>query len=69
MMDFNVEEMNFLCIVRGTDRADTINNIYETIPNLDNNDMKQIAETLIGKLDSMTDDDFNDISFDGTFEE
>lgn len=68
-MDFTVEEMNFLCIVRGLDREDTINNIFETIPDIEDEEMKKLAEVLIGKLDIMTEAEFRDISFEETFED
>lgn len=67
-MDFTVEEMNFLCIVRGLDREDTINNIFETIPDIEDEEMKKFAEVLIGKLDIMTEAEFRDISFEEIFE-
>ena len=68
-MDFTVEEMNFLCIVRGLDREDTINNIFETIPDIEDDEMKKLAEVLIGKLDIMTEAEFREISFEETFED
>lgn len=68
-MDFTVEEMNFLCIVRGLDRENTINNIFETIPDIEDEEMKKLAEVLIGKLDIMTEAEFRDISFEETFED
>ena len=68
-MDFTVEEMNFLCIVRGLDREDTINNIFDTIPDIEEEEMKKLAEVLIGKLDIMTEAEFRDISFEETFED
>ena len=68
-MDYTVEEMNFLCIVRGLDREDTLNNIFETIPDIEDEEMKKLAEVLIGKLDIMTEAEFRDISFEETFED
>lgn len=68
-MDFTVEEMNFLCIVRGLDREDTLNNIFETIPDIEDDEMKKLAEVLIGKLDIMTEAEFREISFEETFED
>lgn len=68
-MDFTVEEMNFLCIVRGLDREDTINNIFETIPDIEDDEMKKLAEVLIGKLDIMTEAEFRDISIEETFDD
>lgn len=68
-MDFTVEEMNFLCIVRGLDREDTINNIFDTIPDIEDEEIKKLAERLIGKLDIMSEAEFRDISFEETFED
>ena len=68
-MDFTVEEMNFLCIVRGLDREDTINNIFDTIPDIEDDEMKKLAEVLIGKLNIMSEVEFIEISFDETFED
>lgn len=69
MKDFNVEEMNLLCIIKGSDREDTINNLFEVIPYINDKDIKQIAERLIGILDTMTDAKYNEISFDFTIED
>ena len=69
MKDFNVEEMNLLCIIKGSDREDTINNLFEIIPYINDKDIKQIAERLIGILDTMTDTEYSEISFDFTVEE
>ncbi len=69
MKDFNVEEINLLCIIKGSDREDTINNLFEVIPYINDKDIKQIAERLIGILDTMTDTEYSEISFDFTVED
>jgi len=69
MMDFNVEEMNFLCIFKGTDRDETIRNVRQIIPFIGDFDMIQIGKSLLGKLESMTEEAYNEISFDAAFEE
>lgn len=66
MKDFNVEEMNLLCIIKGSDREDTINNLFEVIPYINDKDIKALAERLIGILDVMTDTEYGEISFDHT---
>ena len=68
MKDFNVEELNFLCILRGIDRKDTINNIVEATPYIADDDVRKIGERLLVMLEAMTDDAYNDISFDEAFE-
>ena len=69
MKEFTVEEMNLLCIVKGTDREDTINNLFEIIPYINDKYIKQLAEKLIGILDGMTDMEYSEICFDFTTEE
>ena len=69
MMDFTVEEMNFLCIFKGNCRKDSIRNVLRIIPFIVNYDMIKIGESLLSKLESMTEEAYNEISFDPTFEE
>lgn len=69
MKDFTVEELNFLCILRGIDRKDTISNIVEAMPYIADDDVRKIGERLLVTLEAMTDAEYNDISFDETFEE
>lgn len=69
MKDFTVEELNFLCILRGIDRKDTINNIVEATPYIADDCVRKIGERLLVTLEAMTDDEYNDISFDEAFEE
>lgn len=57
-----------LTIVRGLDREDTLNNIFDAIPDIEDDEMKKLAEVLIGKLDIMSDAEFREIGFDETFE-
>ena len=69
MMDFTVEEMNFLCIFKGDCREDSIRNVRKIIPFIGNYDMIKIGESLLSKLERMTEEAYNEISFDVTFEE
>ncbi|MBR5683244.1 MAG: hypothetical protein IKW96_08200 [Ruminococcus sp.] len=68
MKDFTVEELNFLCILRGIDRKDTISNIVEATPYIADDDVRKIGERLLFTLEAMTDAEYNDISFDEAFE-
>jgi hypothetical protein len=34
-MEFSVAEINFICIVKGDNREDTINNIFDVLPDLE----------------------------------
>ena len=45
-MEFSVAEINFICIVKGENRKDTINNIFDVLPDLEDKEMIEIAERL-----------------------
>lgn len=64
---FTIEEENLICIYHEDDRNSTIANIREAVPYMDD-DMKQLAEDVIGKLQSMTDTGFSDMQFTFTDE-
>lgn len=53
MMDFTVEEMNFLCMFKGSDRDETIRNVRETLPIISDFDMLQIGKSLLDKLEGI----------------
>ncbi len=64
---FTIEEENLICIYHEDDRNSTIANIREAVPYMDD-DMKQLAEGVIGKLQSMTDTEFSEAQFTFTDE-
>lgn len=65
---FTIEEENLICIYQEDDRNSTIANIREAVPYMDDDDMKQLAEGVIGKLQSMTDTEFSKAQFTFTDE-
>ncbi len=68
MMGFTTEERSLVFIARGDTRGDTINNIFDILasPDLDG-DYKLIAESVVDKLDRLTDEDFAEFDFDDEF--
>lgn len=68
-MNFTVEEINFICIAIGKTRAKTIGNIFEMLPDIHDADMKTIAERVIGKLDRITDEEYDEFNFSENFAE
>ena len=64
---FTIEEENLVCIYHEDDRNSTIANIREAVPYMDD-DMKQLAKGVIGKLQSMTDTEFSEVQFTFTDE-
>lgn len=68
-MSFTVEEINLICIALGDTKDDTINNIFEMIPDMNNDDMIAIAERVVGKLDGMNEQEFRERNFGENFSE
>lgn len=66
-MEFSVAEINFICIVKGDNREDTINNIFDVLPDLEDKEMTQIAETVIGKLESISDSEYDEFDFEDNY--
>jgi len=68
-MSFTVEEINLICIALGDTKDDTINNFFEMIPDMNDDDMVAIAERVVGKLDGMTEQEFHERNFKEDFSE
>jgi len=68
-MSFTVEEINLICVAIGDTKDDTINNLFEMIPDMNDNDMVGIAERVIGELDGMTEQEFRERNFKEDFSE
>lgn len=66
-MEFSVAEINFICIVKGDNRKDTINNIFDVLPDLEDKEMIEIAETVIGKLESTSDSEYDEFAFEDNY--
>ena len=66
-MEFSVAEINFICIVKGDNREDTINNIFDVLPDLEDKEMIEIAETVIGNLESISDSEYDEIAFENNY--
>ena len=68
-MSFTVEEINLICVALGDTKDDTINNLFEMIPDMNDSDMVTIAERVVGKLDGMTEQEFRERNFGEDFSE
>ena len=68
-MSFTVEEINLICIALGETKDDTINNLFEMIPDMNDSDIVAIAERIVGKLDGMTEQEFSERNFKEDFSE
>ena len=56
--DFNVEEINLIGAVFANTREQTIENIYQVLPDITDNAVKKIAENAITKLERMGNEEF-----------
>jgi hypothetical protein len=67
MSEFTVPEINFICIFADKNKEKTIDNIMKAIPDFTENEMTEIAENVIVKLDTICESDFLQINFTDEF--
>jgi len=58
---FTVEEINLMCVFEGQDRKGMIAEIKNIIPHIQDNDMVELAEQVLGKLEAMSDAEFVEV--------
>ncbi len=58
---FTVEESNLICIFAGESRREVIKDIERALPYLDDTDMLELSNRVIGKLRDMTDEEFEQL--------
>lgn len=58
MEKFTVEEINLICVFGTKGRTELIADIDRVLPHLDDKDMEELANRVIGKLQNMTDEEF-----------
>lgn len=63
MMRLNVEEMNLLYMFDTSSRKAAVQDILDRFPFLENEELKEICQQTIKKLEYMTDEDFDTIDF------
>ena len=56
---FNIEEVNLMCIFDTSSRAALIAEITAAIPEFEEPELTEIAENVLGKLATITDADFS----------
>lgn len=64
MSKFTVEEINFMCMFETQDRKDMIGQIRQVMPHIKDSDMEDLGEQVLGKRQSMTDEEFAEISLE-----
>lgn len=59
--NFTVEEVNLICIFAGESRSQVIGDIERALQDLDDLDMEELSNRIIGKLRNMTDEEFEQL--------
>ena len=59
--NFTVEEVNLICIFAGESRSEVIEDIERALPYLDDPHMEDLSNRIIGKLQNMTDEEFEQL--------
>ena len=60
---FTVEEINLICIFESRSRTKIISDIKEAIKLLDDEEMVELSNRVVDKLDDMTDKEFAEMEF------
>lgn len=64
MDKFTVEEVNLMCVFEGQDRRGMIADIKNVIPHIQDSEMVEIAGQVLGKLETMSDEEFAEIGLE-----
>lgn len=59
--NFTVEEVNLICVFAGEGRSEVIEDIERALPYLEDTDMGELSKRVIGKLQDMTDKEFEQL--------
>lgn len=59
--NFTVEEVNLICIFAGESRSQVIEDMQRVLPYLDDSDMEELSYRTIGKLQNITDEEFEQL--------
>ena len=64
MDKFTVEEINLMCVFEGQDRKGMTADIKNAIPHIQDRDMVELAEQVIGKLETMSDEELAEVTLE-----
>ena len=64
MEKFTVEEINLMCVFDRSGRTELIEDIDRVLPHLEDKDMEELANRVIGKLQNMTDEEFAEVALE-----
>ena len=64
MNKFTVEEINFMCVFETQNRMKMMEEIRRIMPYIKDSDMEKLGEQVLGKLQSMTDEEFAEVDLE-----
>ena len=64
MDKFTVEEVNLMCVFEGQDRKGMVADIKNVIPHIQDSEMVELAGQVLGKLETMSDEEFAEVALD-----
>ena len=64
---FTIEEENLICIFDVSSRAALMDGIRGALPDFDEPELYEIAETILAKLDAMTDAEYSALTFNPAY--
>lgn len=63
-MIFSQDEINLMCIYDTSTKAELIKELRFSVPYIENTELKSITETVIDKLERMTNDEFSKLELE-----
>ena len=63
-MTFSQDEINLMCIYDTSDKAELIKELRFSVPYIEDTELKTITETVIDKLERMTNDEFSKLELE-----
>lgn len=63
-MTFSQDEINLMCIYDTSDKAELLKELRFSVPYIEDMELKSITETVIDKLERMTNDEFSKLELE-----
>lgn len=63
-MTFSQDEINLMCIYDTSDKAELVKELRFSVPYIEDTELKSITETVIDKLERMTNDEFSKLELE-----
>lgn len=67
-MTFSQDEINLMCIYDTSDKTELLKELRFSVPYIEDTELKEITETVIDKLERMTNDEFSKLELEPDIE-